>query len=297
MSVRNALCRLMDTSDERLAADRAVDRWVPEARDAEYRLNLTRLCRTKHICLRLENDTTFEGRFCLSPERGAEITIRKSDYEANNKQRRVRFTIAHEIGHWIIHEAIGSTRASLFRSPLLSTEEECEEERIADLLAAELLMPLRAMRHFASHPYCHSIIYEGLRAFNVSKLAFMRRYADTADKSVVSINVLPKKFKDPFGGCFVDDAWVVEPPKRLRECRETLRIADEVCHADLGNVADHGLNIVLESRRFAIKLDCEYRIGLVPRATLVGELSDSRVGTAMRTELSDGSSVGATKQG
>lgn len=70
--------------------------------------------------------------------------IRYSDSEINDK--RTRFTIAHELGHFVLHKNIpliidkGSNERVLFRDSSSATG-ELHREREANAFAASLLMP------------------------------------------------------------------------------------------------------------------------------------------------------------
>lgn len=61
--------------------------------------------------------------------------------------RRHRFTIAHEVGHWICH-ALGSAspQPSYCRARDLSADADRALEREANVFAAELLMPAPSVR-------------------------------------------------------------------------------------------------------------------------------------------------------
>jgi Zn-dependent peptidase ImmA (M78 family) len=61
--------------------------------------------------------------------------------------RRFRFTIAHEIGHWICH-AVGAERLAVVfcRAKDVSANADRTLEREANVFAAELLMPEPAVR-------------------------------------------------------------------------------------------------------------------------------------------------------
>jgi Zn-dependent peptidase ImmA (M78 family) len=62
-------------------------------------------------------------------------------------QRRHRFTIAHELGHWICHALEGANpEESYCRAIDLSGATERPLEREANIFAAELLMPEPAVR-------------------------------------------------------------------------------------------------------------------------------------------------------
>jgi Zn-dependent peptidase ImmA (M78 family) len=60
--------------------------------------------------------------------------------------RRYRFTIAHEVGHWICHCLGGVPRPIYCRTVHPNPEEARGQEREADRFAATLLMPERALR-------------------------------------------------------------------------------------------------------------------------------------------------------
>src|SRR5206468_1739595 len=61
--------------------------------------------------------------------------------------RRFRFTIAHELGHWICHALEGANPAASYCRPVDLTEAADRSlERDANIFAAELLMPEPAVR-------------------------------------------------------------------------------------------------------------------------------------------------------
>jgi IrrE N-terminal-like domain len=61
--------------------------------------------------------------------------------------RRFRFTIAHEVGHWVCH-VVGANRLSAMfcRAKDVSEDADRTLEREANVFAAELLMPERTVR-------------------------------------------------------------------------------------------------------------------------------------------------------
>jgi hypothetical protein len=71
--------------------------------------------------------------------------------EATNSDipiRRHRFTIAHELGHWICHALadVGEEQPTFCRSRDLSVDADRDLEREANVFGAELLMPEAAVR-------------------------------------------------------------------------------------------------------------------------------------------------------
>jgi hypothetical protein len=83
---------------------------------------------------------------------------------AAEPETRRRFTIAHELGHWICQCLEGSAEPVMCRDKDLSTAADRAREREANVFAAELLMPEEAIR---------ADVDAG--AFGVSELAYRWR--------------------------------------------------------------------------------------------------------------------------
>ena len=79
-------------------------------------------------------------------------------------ETRRRFTIAHEIGHWICQCLEGSAEPVMCRDKDLSTAADRARDREANVFAAELLMPEEAIRDDVD-----------AGAFGVSELAYRWR--------------------------------------------------------------------------------------------------------------------------
>jgi Zn-dependent peptidase ImmA (M78 family) len=65
---------------------------------------------------------------------------------ADESEARRRFTLAHEVGHWICQCLEGTTAAVYCRDKDVSTAADRALEREANVFAAELLMPEPAVR-------------------------------------------------------------------------------------------------------------------------------------------------------
>ena len=61
--------------------------------------------------------------------------------------RRIRFTIAHELGHWICHAHGAESAPNYCRSQDVSQDTDRTLEREANVFGAELLMPEAAVRN------------------------------------------------------------------------------------------------------------------------------------------------------
>jgi hypothetical protein len=87
-------------------------------------------------------DIEAEGVFIDHPKDGTRIVLRKQESNVNKfRQRRLNFTLAHEIGHFVIRKAL----KDLIPTSALSTE-DAEEEVLCNIFAAELLMPSVVIR-------------------------------------------------------------------------------------------------------------------------------------------------------
>ncbi len=82
--------------------------------------------------------------------------------------RRHRFTIAHELGHWVCHARGAETAPTFCRSQDLSQDADRDLEREANVFGAELLMPEPAVREaWAAFPDTAEVAVR----FDVSALA------------------------------------------------------------------------------------------------------------------------------
>ncbi len=82
--------------------------------------------------------------------------------------RRIRFTIAHELGHWICHAHGVASAPTYCRSQDVSQDTDRTLEREANVFGAELLMPEAAVREaWAAFPDAQGLAGR----FGVSALA------------------------------------------------------------------------------------------------------------------------------
>ncbi|HET9850931.1 MAG TPA: ImmA/IrrE family metallo-endopeptidase, partial [Candidatus Limnocylindrales bacterium] len=76
------------------------------------------------------------------------IVVNAAEANGDVPTRRHRFTIAHELGHWICHaqQGVGEEAPTFCRSRDLAQDVDRDLEREANVFGAELLMPEAAMR-------------------------------------------------------------------------------------------------------------------------------------------------------
>ncbi|MEM9165413.1 MAG: ImmA/IrrE family metallo-endopeptidase [Planctomycetota bacterium] len=94
---------------------------------------------------------------------------------------RRRFTMAHELGHALLHQLVPASRRFETRSLFLSVGAD-GEERLCDALAAELLMPRQQFCAAAEgQPFGIGLVGRLAQQFRTSITATMRRYCEVVD--------------------------------------------------------------------------------------------------------------------
>lgn len=93
---------------------------------------------------------------------------RRIEVNATDIPARRRFTVAHELGHWVCQCLEGRGARVMCRAEDVAPETDRALEREANLFGAELLMPEDAVRRYAEDP-------DAPARFGVSPLAMQWR--------------------------------------------------------------------------------------------------------------------------
>lgn len=113
----------------------------------------------------------------LLPARG-EIWVNAD--EARRWPPRRRFTIGHELGHWVMHRTAGQQslfcRRTSVEEDRTATAAPRDIEEEASLFAAELTMPAHLVK--LEHARCRGELRTLCEAFGSSRAAMERRVAD-----------------------------------------------------------------------------------------------------------------------
>lgn len=207
-------------------------------------VELEGLARSKNIAIEYDPRLTSEGRLERDSFGRAIITVRP-----HGSLRRRRFTIAHEIGHWILQEEIdtlrGGPRDRLFPGLSAGSEEVAEEEFLANLLAAELLLPYQwIMKHVDLADTC---LAEELRrickAQRVSRPTAIRRIADVFDETLLYLELIPRRFNDLRSSAEIDDAILAKGNGFTLYDGGLARLETPMAFADLGR--DGGVDLAV----------------------------------------------------
>jgi Zn-dependent peptidase ImmA (M78 family) len=109
-------------------------------------------------------------------KRNGVVTI---NYRLNDPEYRKRFTIAHELGHFVLHVSddprFVDSEVNLYRFNTTEDSDAAKREIQANMFAAALLMPERQVRKFWAETRS---IGEMARIFKVSRQAMGIRLAD-----------------------------------------------------------------------------------------------------------------------
>ena len=105
-----------------------------------------------------------------------QIYVNSSDVPA-----RRRFTIAHELGHWVCQCLDGRGTPVMCRVEDVSPDADRTLEREANVFGAELLMPEEAVRQHAAHPEVALVLGVSLLALQWRLYSF-----DLAPASVIT---------------------------------------------------------------------------------------------------------------
>ena len=96
--------------------------------------------------LRIEEDVLGECSGMLIPSERLILVNAAEAMSGETPTRRHRFTIAHELGHWVCHAKSMADAPTYCRSHDLAQDADRTLEREANVFGAELLMPEEAIR-------------------------------------------------------------------------------------------------------------------------------------------------------
>lgn len=165
----------------------------------------------------VEDDLDKEGYLVPLGIHGAELLIRRSDHI-----HRKRFTIAHELGHWVFaHVESGEIRFGDSPSSLVTLRIEHKwrdpEEIWCNQFAASLLMPRHDLGDYfrEEEQAIARKVAEGHTVFRVSEEAFLQRVANSTTISVVEAIIAQSRAR--IRRQFISDIEPLEDPQAIVE--------------------------------------------------------------------------------
>lgn len=102
-----------------------------------------------------------------------------------SSEQRIRFTKAHELGHYVLHRNLENRYQCSKAS--LSANNGSDAESEANQFAAELLMPIADFRHQIEKGFSFECLENLRERYNVSTEALLLRWVKVTDESLVMI--------------------------------------------------------------------------------------------------------------
>lgn len=249
-----------EASDEFAACTAVVQRYFPSGllSDSE----LYEFARSHGIEILKRDATPYEGMIERDSTGKATIVLRKG-----MNRRRERFTLAHELGHWLLQDQmLGTMEGQLFRGLSANPFQLREEERLASLLAAEILMPCGPLlRAFDTNDKLRSL-HRVCRVFGVSRTAAVRRIADVCNQNVLLLQIVPYRFKQLESIAEIDDAIFASARKSTLFNREGTKLLDKHRFSDLIASHMHALRVSTPKGRLDELFEVDFRPTPIPHA-------------------------------
>lgn len=141
--------------------------------------------------IRYEPNLSFEGMLIAPLEKGeGKILI-----NASSDKKRQRFTLAHELGHYIIPSHVQTNSAGFYcfgkdlddqnTSVIRVDEKHIRQEQEANQFATELLMPMHLIEPYLAHEKPLQGICSLASKAKVSIAASARRFASLTDRAMI----------------------------------------------------------------------------------------------------------------
>jgi len=178
----------------RFSPTRVAETILTRTQQEEPPFDLSRVFTARPDLRVVEDAIDGDGYFLPLGRMGAEIVVNE-----RAREQRKRFTIAHELGHWLLSQ-IQLKRDGSVNQPARVGATRVEEW--CDRFAVELLMPERWIRsYFGTRdgiPFVKAAM-TGHEVFNVSKHAFRRRVAELFNVDIAES--IDRAHRDRFRYC------------------------------------------------------------------------------------------------
>lgn len=280
MRLSDRLLHHFETDQPLLACQALVERTFPEHRDRMKPHDLFAMAARAGICIKGEDTDRFDGRFESTSNGGSTITLSTA-----TGRSRSRFTLAHELGHWLLRENDTTSRGAVFRGVQSHAIADREEEEIADLIAAELLIPLRAVATAMQCQRTSMNLVRGLaKRFDASFMVALRRVADVTSEPLLYLNLVPHRFKDLTTYAEVDEAICAVPFQRLSHERTATRLVRQYTYDEIRRSRRIRLGVKGPFGKVVAEFDVVPKVQPVPNCDLLTTLSGSNVNPFVATE-------------
>lgn len=225
--------------DEIDACARLVNKYFCERIDSSGPADLAAFAAKNNISISRDPNLQFEG--CIERDAFGKALIR---LRSGMNRRRERFTLAHELGHWMLQsETLGTCEGVLFRGVSRNRHELDEEERLANLLAAEMLLPRENLLADFDSGSLHRSLNHICRRYGVSRTVAVRRVADVCNVDLAFLQIMPYEFGDWRSVAQIDDAIFATARTATLFARESTKLCGHVVFGDLAQTTRYRLAV------------------------------------------------------
>jgi hypothetical protein len=264
MSLTQLINERFSTNDLGMACRELVNLFAPKVQGASQAIDVVALARDLGVRVEQGPDFNFEGRF--SWEYGDEII----SVASGGNPTRARFTLAHELGHWMIRQIVKTERGERFRASATDVSPVSDEERIANIIAAEILLPLRAVRTAIANERITCALVQNLASrFKASRQAVLRRITDLLNTSLLHVVAIPHRFRNLQSTALVDSATCLRPFEGLLFDHIQTRFASRVPFSHLVESSDLRITVISPWGRVNHHFSVARRQKPVPHAELL----------------------------
>jgi len=248
------------------ACELVVNEFLPGQADQTKPRSLEYAIKELGVTLNVDSAAPFEGRYRKCCDGKPEITLRRVPSDA-----RTRFTLAHEIGHYLIDQVAGSRSMELFRNPVGNESANRDEEFYADVLAASILMPKNQMLEEGVPDLSFVSVDQGMKRFGVSREAYLRRFACVFKKDVVYLSCVPKIFKDHGSMAIVDHGTRLTSKAGYARLRDRAAFASVTPFHSVQKLVESGVEMFLGKKIRLVKGKTSFKFGMIPKVRILAE--------------------------
>jgi Zn-dependent peptidase ImmA (M78 family) len=266
MQLYSRLSSIVGGKNRQEVLERILDHLLPMRKEKLHPISLDYLCNNLGITVSTVSSSTvrYRGKFDWTKADTPRITLR-----ADRNHRRKNFTLAHEIGHWMTQVLLPdlkheSYRLSADRSP------DSEEERLADELALELLLPRRVFDAHAHEPCTLRSLDKLCDLFQVQRTIALQRLSVLADKELLYAIIVPTLPNRLDSFAVVDEAWIAKSSGSLVHMQDNIETQTPTSFSSFDSHRSIALNIDTEVRDFTG--ECQYKPSNYPAIHYFGEI-------------------------
>lgn len=247
------------------ACRQLVVKYFPELQKLRSPVNLPALAKKLGIQIEKKELTQYDGS--LSWDDNGRATIAVSTIGGI---RRQRFTIAHELGHWLLQkELLGRKTHPLFRGLSSTKETLTQEERIVNRIAAEILVPHRPLTEWLAQDGLSLKVLTGIsRTYQVSRQMAIRRLAEVSEMPIVYLNVVPYRFNESDSLVEIDEALYATSHSGVFFDRDFTRLIDRPKFSELVPGGHASLDFCGSKGKFSACFDIGASSEPIPNADL-----------------------------